>query len=494
MMNDTIKIGWAQTDITPSGPCMLAGQMNNRLATEVLDPLTSTVLALESGSEKVIIISAELGGIRMPLMTAIRQKITAATGIPGENITASATHTHTAPQYGTVIPMAERHQKQPVPCVGNRGIDVEEMRREYPDFADSESCFQLLTQKISAAAIEAWNGRKPGKIAFGCGTAVVGENRRLTMKDRGGVMYALENDPDMLNAEGHVDHTVNVFATYTLEGKLTGIIVNVACPSQVSEAMSVVSADYWHEVREEIAARWGREIFLLPQCSAAGDISPHQLLGRRADERMMLLRKQQSTPNSDWSWRGRVYNLEYGIARRREIARRIAQALEDVLPAIAETAESSPVVKKGFRVVELPPRLITKEEADTAKVKAEELLAGIGEGFSGLIPWHLGVVERFKNPPVSIPMEIHTLRIGDMVFATNSFELYLDYGDRIKGRSKAVQTFLVQLSAGRGTYLPSGRSGGTGYGSVPASSIVTVEGGNMLVEETVKAINELFDR
>ena len=164
-----------------------------------------------------------------------------------------------------------------------------------------------------------------------------------------------------------------------------------------------------------------------------------------------------------------------------------------MLPVIAPAAESAPVVKKAFRMVELSPRLITKEEADTAKAQAQELLAGIGEGYSGLIPWHLGVVERFKNPPVSIPVELHTLRIGDMVFASNPFELYLDYGDRIKGRSKAVQTFLVQLSAGQGTYLPSGRSGGTGYGSVPASSIVTVEGGNRLVEESIEAINELFD-
>ncbi|MBE6385204.1 MAG: hypothetical protein E7048_06025 [Lentisphaerae bacterium] len=492
-MNDSIKIGWARTDITPTGPCMLAGQMRNRLATEVLDPLSATVLAIESGQEKVIIISADLAGLRMPLMDELRQNIAAATGVPEKNITASVTHTHTAPQYGSVIPMSECHQVRQIPCVGNRGVDPVELRKKYPDFVDSEEYFSFLVQKISAAAEEAWNQRAVSKTAFGCGTAVVGENRRLTMKEKGGVMYALEDDPDMLNAEGHVDHTVNLFATYTMEGKLTGMIVNIACPSQVSEAMSVISADYWHEVREEVASRWGRKIFLLPQCSAAGDISPHKLLGRRADERMMLLRKQQKFPNTDWSWRGRVYNLEYGLARRREIARRIAVALDDVLPVIAPTAESAPVVKKAFRMVELPPRLITKEEADTAQAKAEELLAGIGDAYSGLIPWHLGVVERFRNPPVSIPVELHTLRIGDMVFAANPFELYLDYGDRIKGRSKAVQTFLVQLSAGCGTYLPSGRSGGTGYGSVPASSIVTVEGGNKLVEESIEAINELFD-
>ena len=84
------------------------------------------------------------------------------------------------------------------------------------------------------------------------------------------------------------------------------------------------------------------------------------------------------------------------------------------------------------------------------------------------------------------------MRIGDAVFATNSFEFYLDYGDRIKGGSKAVQTFLVQLSAGRGSYLPSLRSGTAGYGSWPSSCIVSCEGGNMLAAETIAEINKLF--
>ena len=76
-----------------------------------------------------------------------------------------------------------------------------------------------------------------------------------------------------------------------------------------------------------------------------------------------------------------------------------------------------------------------------------------------------------------------------------SVELYLDYGDRIKGASKAEQTFLVQLACGNGgTYLPSERSGTTGYGSVPASSIVTFDGGEIIVRESIKDINALFEQ
>lgn len=493
-MNSNILIGWGRCDITPSGKVMLAGQMFNRLSEKVLDPLTVTALALEKDGEQVIMFSADLAGVRMPLMEKIREKVCAVTGLKAECITGSATHTHTAPQYGQIIPYEKRHESvQPFKGKGNNGIRVDEMRLRHPDFVDSEQYFDFLVERISSCAVEAWNSRKEGKISFGCGTAVVGENRRLVLREKGGVMYGAENDSELLHTEGHVDHTLNVLTTYTLQGDLTGMVVNLACPSQVGEAMSVVSADFWHDVRTEAAARWGKDIFVLGQCSAAGDISPHILLKRKADERMMLLRGQQKSPVEDWTWSKRAYHMEYALARRKEIARRIMCALEDVLPVIGKAAESSPVMKKSFRLLELPPRHITEEEAKSASETADTLEKRVGDDYSGSIPWNRGVVRRFHEKKPFVPMELHTLRLGDMAFASNSFELYLDYGDRIKGRSKALQTFLVQLSAGAGTYLPTARSGSKGYGSVPASSIVTVEGGEMLVDETVKSINELFE-
>ena len=104
------------------------------------------------------------------------------------------------------------------------------------------------------------------------------------------------------------------------------------------------------------------------------------------------------------------------------------------------------------------------------------------------------VQERFELEKVqhSLPVEVHVLRIGDIVMATNPFELYLDYGIRIKARSPAVQTFLVQL-AGSGTYLPTARAvAGGAYGAVPASTLIGPEGGQELVEATLDLINELW--
>ena len=93
-----------------------------------------------------------------------------------------------------------------------------------------------------------------------------------------------------------------------------------------------------------------------------------------------------------------------------------------------------------------------------------------------------------------LPIELNILRIGDIVMATNPFELYLDYGMRIKARCPATQTFLVQLANGSNGYLPSSRSTlGGSYGAEPASTQVGQEGGQEFVERTIEIIDNMID-
>ncbi len=105
------------------------------------------------------------------------------------------------------------------------------------------------------------------------------------------------------------------------------------------------------------------------------------------------------------------------------------------------------------------------------------------------------VKERYELEKVQpkLPVQIHVARIGDIVMATNPFELYLDYGTRIKARSSATQTFIIQLSNGGYGYLPTSRSiSGGAYGAVPASTQIGPEGGQELVEGTLAIIDEMM--
>ena len=80
-----------------------------------------------------------------------------------------------------------------------------------------------------------------------------------------------------------------------------------------------------------------------------------------------------------------------------------------------------------------------------------------------------------------------------MALATNPFELFTDYGLRMKARSPAVHTSIVQLTADCGAYLPTERAvAGGGYSGRIDDGVIGPEGGRTLVEETVKMLKAMW--
>ena len=108
---------------------------------------------------------------------------------------------------------------------------------------------------------------------------------------------------------------------------------------------------------------------------------------------------------------------------------------------------------------------------------------------------HAGTIARFEVQKTQdiVPTEIHVLRLGDVAFATNPFELFLNYGNQIRARSKAAQTFLVQLSCGSLAYLPTKKAeDGSHYSAYVSSGSVGHIGGDQLVRKTLSEINGMF--
>ena len=90
-------------------------------------------------------------------------------------------------------------------------------------------------------------------------------------------------------------------------------------------------------------------------------------------------------------------------------------------------------------------------------------------------------------------VELHFIRLGDIAFATSPFELFLDYGNQIRARSKAKQTFLIQLCCDNFGYLPTEKAEkGSHYSAYVSSGQTGHEGGDILVRKTLSAINLFF--
>lgn len=499
--NEQFKIGWAQGDITPANPVLIGGLFHARISEGVRDPLTVTVMALEKGGEQTIFVSCDLIKISLPIQQAVRSQLCSEkTEIDPLKVILHATHTHTAPL------IAHTANAEHI-ANGNRGSELDIMPvQEYIDF---------VVAQIMHTIFEAWNTRTAGGISFGLGTAVTGRNRRWVDHNGKSVMYSPDAqemqraeavDPQGRNVyslessaaetfrhiEGYEDHSVQLLATYDTESVLKGLVVNVACPSQESEEDFLISADWWHETRQQLRDQYGEHLFILPQCSAAGDLSPHLLYDHRAHARMLALKNRTA---------------------REEIASRIVQAVAEVIPHICNSIEWNPNMKHIVDRVHLQAARLTEKELLYAQkelkrwqVHCEELRSNLEQANTHHSSrWYVDityahsrmshfnkVIERYKAQKESLPVEVHVIRLSSMAFATSPFECYLDFGIQIKVRSPAVQTFLVQL-AGAGTYLPSPRSVvGGGYGSTAVSNSVGAEGGQQFVDYTVRMLHSLW--
>jgi hypothetical protein len=482
-MSDKLSLGWAVRDITPRTPVAIRGQFNLRIATKIHDPLTLTALAIEAGGEQLVLVSMDCCTVDQEVLERVRELVPQrAPGLDPRKIITGATHTHTAPFAGSKIGLQKDTEY------------MDELKAKYPDYMSAAEYAEFLSEALVSAVCEAWEKRAAGAVAWGYSYAVVGENRRVRYFDDHAVMYGAVNTPDFSHIEGHVDHGVQLLYTYDAAGKLTGVVVNLACPSQATEgSQDTVTADYWHDTREALWARFGRDLHVLAQCSAAGDQSPHRLVNARAEERMLRLKYGE----------GHSRAANYGL--RKDIARRITDAVADAEPAARKELHDSVVLKHEYGTLALAHWNVTDKEYTTLQAEMKDLrarLEQLGEGdrlssaytaAASRLAWCKRAADRYENPPASVPAEVNVARLGDIAFVSAPFEYYLDFGDRIRGRSDALQTFVVQLTGGGGGYLATSRAAaGLSYGAVPASCKVSPEGGHMLVEHAVATIHGMF--
>ena len=479
-----VEIGWAEVDITPPPVkrIPLCGQYYQRLADKdnpYHSRLKFVALALKQGDEYVLMGSIDNVTTWMPFVERVRARVKELVpDISPERIYMGSIHTHSAP--------AIRPSGTP---------KAAEMERDQPDVLGPNEYADFALDLVAGAYVQAWKNRRPGGLLRAFGTARVGHCRLARYADGSTEMYGDTSRPDFVGMLEGEDDGVGMLFTVDAAGRKTGLVLNVACPSQVMEANYQVSSDFAGATREKLKGVYGKDFKMLYQIGAAGCQSPRD-----------LVRRNRTEPDG---WHDDMVQL-----------------LSDRLVACVKGAAPTPVgggsvLKFENRKVTVPMRRVTPEQVVAAKkeldelsrkwpgdsawqdflkkVHANEAKGGPGPDDSKLHPYavmsvHRAVLSRAteQDKVKDLTFEMHVTRVGDVAMVTCPFELYLAYGQVIKARSPAAQTFIVTKCGSNG-YLPTtisensvGYSGGINVGKVGH------EGGFRFCDLAVGCIKEMF--
>lgn len=496
-----LRIGWAEESIVPEKKVSLAGQFFERISEYVESEITVTAMAVQADGEEMIMVSADVVKVEESLLRMARDKFAKLTNeISPEKLMVAATHSHTSLK---LAPPKKYTKQGNLTTVGileeflPEGKGYQELVTPDENVITPEEGAEFLTDKIALAAKKAWDNRAEGYYANEFGRAAVGMCRRVSYDDGSAKMWGDTNTANFVAMEGGNDSGIELIYTFDKNKKLTGVVANIACPAQILEQRSFISADYWGRAKAIVREKLGQDVFMLGLCGAGGDQCPRDLV-RWVNPETPIDDPNVKRPNL---LKRKADPSMYDISGCNRAGKRIANEIVSVFEEITEL-KSDAIFRHKVIQLDLPLRKATMKEYEHAVRELEYYIEKNKdkETFNfednARMHVHAGTIMRYRmqqNTEI-YPIELHVIRFGDISMVTNPFELFLDYGNRIKARSYSEQTFIVQLCCGGGAYLPTEKAERAGhYSAYISSGYVGHEGGDLLVRKSIEEINEMWE-
>lgn len=238
---NSLMAGVVKVNITPSTPIRMSGYGGrNEPFKGVHDSLFATTTVFSIGTQKAVIITADLIGFSHDFCKGTTEKITAATGISKDFIMLSANHNHGGPRnrtYGTSVdPEVDKY-------VGE------------------------LQQKIVNSVSQASEQLQPAMIGMGLGTCTMNINRRARFAD-GNVW--LGRNPD-----GPCDHDVSVIRIDDMDRNPIAIHVNWPCHGTVGGQENYqITGDWPGAAARFVEKSFGGKVVVPVTAGASADINP----------------------------------------------------------------------------------------------------------------------------------------------------------------------------------------------------------------------------
>ena len=437
----TLQAGTGVRSINPPEGAVLFGYPHvERISTGVHDPLLASVIYLEDGADRLLLIALDLLFLDPPTARSIRRAVAVETSVPEACVFVSCTHTHSGPVSCKLLGWGED-----------------------PAVVDPDPVYVgFVREQVIDAAREAASGARPAELAWTSADARgVGGNRLAT----GGV----------------TDSEVGILAVREPGGgdPVAAALVYGMHPTVMHEDSTLVSADFPHYARLHLKERFGESLTVVYHTAPCGNQSPRRFVsGQTFEEAERLGRKLgkaaagalEVLTDDDFT---RHCTLS-GELREVDLPRR-------VLPPSTEAERRLDKCRARYE-------RLKAEAAERATVRTAECAVFGAEATVMLARANeRGEIDRTLD--AYRPIEVQLLGVGDGWLAGLPGELFVEYALEIKRRAPG-ETFVASLVGGelQGYIVtPEGDAEG-GYEA--ANSLFSPAAGSLMVETVLSMLRE----
>ncbi len=400
-----LRLGVAETDITPPVGAPLAGYYYNRDATGVHDPLHVKAMVLEQGGVKVAMAALDLVSLPREIVESARGIVQKRIGLTPDHVMISATHAHTTP---VVLTNPSRYNLE--------GKD-KQVAQTYTD---------SLAGKIADAIVEANSNLGPVEMRTGIGEEkTLSFNRRFFMKDGTIGWNPGKLNPKIALPAGPVDPGLPVLYFESTDGKTPiAAYVNFGLHQDTTGGFKI-SADFSYTLGQVLKMAKGGSFFPMFTIGAAGNV----------------VHIDVSTPDSQRSYQ--------------EASRIGAVLAGDVLKVIqkAPVADTYPI-RVSDEVLHFPVPRYTQAEIDWATRTQATYNTPQAAPFLDLVK-AARILELNARDGKPLEAEVQVFTLGDKV-AIVGFpgEMFAEFGLQLKEDSPFPVTILAELANGALVYIP----------------------------------------
>jgi neutral ceramidase len=438
-----LRVGAAAVKVTPPMGIPMAGYYNTRLAEGTHDDLMAKAIVFEQDGAKAALVALDLVSLARPTVEEARRLISQQTGVRGDAVMISATHSHTGPllslgstrnsAYGGEMDIAK-----------NYTASLPQKIAESVKLAEAN----LIVAKLSTAV-----GRED-TLPF---------NRRFFMKDGTVGWNAGKLNPNIVKPAGPIDPDVPVVFAESLTGKPLATYVNFAMHLDTVGGMQF-SSDYPFTLAKILGRVKSPDMLTLFTIGCAGDIN-HVNTGSKDPQK------------------GHVEAARIGTVLAGEVLKTYTR--------LAPVKTTAPRVRS--EIVKLPLPELAPGDVEKARELATRT-GGKNEPTFLEKVWAFKVLDVYGREGKPQEVEVQVIALGDdLAFVSLPGEVFVELGQAIKQASSFKHTIIAELANGSIGYIPTKRAFTEGNYE-PISARCAEGSGEMLVEAAGRLLKELKSR